>query len=286
VRALAEFIMRGRVQAAVVALLGSWFPLISPATVALVCLRRGATDGLQILVWALLPAAVALVASHLGPLMAMATVAGLIAVYLAALLLRNSVSWAYAMMGLVALSTLAALLLAMMVPDPVQGLTEALGGVMEQMQTQAPEAQAPTVALPSETFVVGLIAYVIALNGLMSLLLARWWQAVLYNPGGFQAEFHQLRLTAPQSLVCMAAALYCLAQPSDYHTWGSVFALPLVIVGVAIVHYTVKALKLGGHWLVMFYLAVLFFSPVALALTVIAFVDTWVNIRGRIKPRV
>lgn len=285
-RALAEFIMRGRVQAAVVALLGSWFPLISPATVALVSLRRGPTDGLQILVWALLPAAVALVASHLGPLMAMATVAGLVAVYLAALLLRNSVSWAYAMMGLVALSTLAALLLALVVPDPVQGLTQALGGVMEQMQAQGPEAQAPTVALPSETFVVGLIAYVIALNGLMSLLLARWWQAVLYNPGGFQAEFHQLRLSGYQALVCMAAALYCLAQSGDYHTWGSVFALPLVIVGVAIVHHIVKALKLGGHWLVMFYLAVLFFSPVTLALTVIAFVDTWVNIRGRIKPRV
>ncbi len=288
-RALAEFIMRGRVQAAVVALLGSWFPLVSPATVALVSLRRGAQDGVQVLVWALLPALVALVASHLGPLMALATVGGLLAVFAAALLLRNSVSWSYTMMGLVAMSALAALGLSMMVPDPVQGLVEALGQVMEQLHTQAVDGAAEggdsPLTLPSETFVVGLIAYVIAMNGLMSLLLARWWQAVLYNPGGFQSEFHQLRLTAPQALACMLATLYCLAQSGDYHTWGSLFALPLLIVGVAIVHNTVKTLGLGGHWLVLFYVAMLLFSPVTLVLSTVAFVDTWINFRGRLKSR-
>lgn len=282
-RALAEFIMRGRAQAAVVALLGSWFPLISPATVALVSLRRGAADGLQVLVWALLPALVALVASHLGPIMALATVAGLAAVYMAALLLRSSLSWAYSMMGLVAFSTLSALLLAVVVPDPVQALTEALGGVLKDVQTQAPEGVAQAVSL-GEVFVVGLIAYVIALNGLLSLLLARWWQAVLYNPGGFQAEFHQLRLNMPQALACMAATLYCMTQSGDYHTWGNLFALPLLLVGIAIVHNAVKVLGVGGHWLVLFYLAVVFFSPFSVLLTIMAFVDTWINFRGRFKP--
>ncbi|MEZ5581549.1 MAG: hypothetical protein R3F37_01040 [Candidatus Competibacteraceae bacterium] len=42
--------------------------------------------------------------------------------------------------------------------------------------------------------VVGLIFA----NGLASLLcgllLGRWWQALLFNPGGFSREFHELRL--------------------------------------------------------------------------------------------
>mgnify|MGYP000636859203 CR=1 FL=1 len=274
--------MRGRVQAAVVAIVGSWFPLISPAAVALVSLRRGPTDGLQVLMWALLPALVALFTSQMGPLMGMATVAGLVAVFMASLLLRSSVSWAYAMFGLVGLSTLATLLLAMLVPDPVQGLTAALGGVLEQLKT--PEGKS-VMAAPSETFILGLIAYAIALNGLLSLLLARWWQAALYNPDGFQAEFHQLRLTAPMALVCMAATLYCMAQSGEYQTWGSLFALPLLIVGIAIVHRTVKALNMGAHWLVLFYLAMLLFSPVMLGLSTLAFIDTWVNFRGRLKPK-
>ncbi len=288
-RALAEFIMRGRVQAAVVALLGSWFPLISPAAVALVTLRHGQQLGSQVLVWALLPALAALMASQLGPLMAWVTIAGLLAVFFTAALLRSSVSWAYSLLGLVALSTLAALLLALLIPDPVQGLTAMLGEVLQQLQSQAAaaagKADVAMLAPPGDAMVVGLVAYVIAINGLFSLLLARWWQAALYNPGGFQTEFHQLRLQAPQALVCGAATVYCWGLGGDYHIWGNLFALPLLVVAVAIVHRLVAARKAGGQWLILFYVAMIMFNPTMVLLVVIAFVDTWINFRARLASR-
>lgn len=282
-RALAEFIMRGRAQATVVALVGSWFPLISPATVALVSLRRGVSDGMILLLWAALPALIALVISDIGPLMTMVTIAGLATTFVAALALRGTPSWARTLMGLVAVASLSGLLLAWAEPDPVAGVTSALGDMLGQLQAQAPAGTEAFV--PSVTFVVGLVSYVIAVNSLLSLLLARWWQAALYNPGGFQAEFHQLRLNPVQALVCLAAVVYCWQQGGDYHTWGSLFGLPLLVSGIALVHAVVKARRFGGQWLVLFYLALLLVNPLTLVLMAVATLDTWIHFRARLTPR-
>lgn len=279
-RALAEFIMRGRMQASVVALIGSWFPLISPAAVALVTLRRGPTDGLMVLLWALLPALVTFVISDMGPLMPAVTVMGVLATLLAALLLRSNGSWAQALMGLVAFSALSALLLAQTIPDPVSGVTHALGDMLEQMQAQSPSSAA--VQLPSETFVVGLIAYVMVVSSFMSLLLARWWQALLYNPGGLQSEMHQLRMKPLATLTCFAAVVYCWVLGIDYQHWAGLFGFPLLVIGASIAHRVVKARQLGGQWLILFYLVLLFASPIVLLLAVL---DTWMDFRARIVAK-
>lgn len=279
-RALAEFIMRGRMQASVVALIGSWFPLISPATVALVTLRRGPADGLMILLWALLPSLVTFFISDMGPLMPAVTVVGVLATMLAALLLRNNGSWAQALMGLVAFCALSALLLAQAIPDPVSGVTQALGDILEQMQAQSPAGAA--IQLPSETFVVGLIAYVMVVSSFMSVLLARWWQALLYNPGGLQTEMHQLRMKPLATLTCLAAVLYCWVQGVDYQHWAGLFGFPLLVVGAAIAHRVVKAREMGGQWLILFYLVLLFASPIVMLLAVL---DTWLDFRARIVAK-
>ncbi len=279
-RALAEFIMRGRAQASVVALIGSWFPLISPAAVALVTLRRGLFDGSVILLWALLPALLAFVISDMGPLMPVVTIVGLLVTLVVAMMLRNSSSWPAALMGLTALSALSAVLMALVIPDPVAGVTEALGEMLEQMRAQAPEGA--VIAKPSTTFVLGLIAYVIAVSSFLSLLLARWWQALLYNPGGLQTELHQLRLKPVASLACFGAVMYCWQQGLDYQHWAGLFGFPLLVVGAAIAHNLVKTKKLGGQWLILFYLVLVFASPIVMVMAVL---DTWTDFRSRVAAK-
>ncbi len=261
--------MRGRAQASVVALIGSWFPLISPATVALVSLRHGTLDGLLVLLWALLPALAAFWISEMGPLMPMVTIIGLAVTLAVAVLLRSSSSWPKALLGLVAMSCLAGLSLALVLPNPVQEVTLVLGEMLEQAQ-QGDQV----LPAPSETFVIGLISYVIAVSSWWSLLLARWWQSMLYNPGGFQLEFPQMRLSPLQALVCLAAFSYCWLQGGDYQTWSGLFVLPLQVVGVAIVHYAVKARNMGSQWLIMLYLSMLLISPITVLLGIIAVIDT------------
>src|SRR5690625_7940374 len=90
-RALAGFVMRGREQAVLVAALSTATMLLSwlgAAVVALVTLRKGTRAGLQVLLWALLPA---VLITHF--MREVGTLAVLLAVMALALLLRSSRYW-------------------------------------------------------------------------------------------------------------------------------------------------------------------------------------------------
>lgn len=275
--------MRGRLQASVAALIGSWFPLISPATVALVTLRRGASDGGLILLVAMLPAFLALFASDLGPLVALLTMISLLLVFGVALVLRRNVPWAAAIMAMVALSSAAVLLLGQLVPAPIGQVVQALGDVLKEVQAEAGE-QAVQLPELGERFVLGFIAYALAFLSIASLILARWWQSILYNPGGFGDEFRQLRLNLSSVLICFLSAMYCFSQDSEYATWGALFSFPLLLQGIAIVHFVVNKRQMGVQWLVLMYLALLFASsPIVLLLTLLTVLDSWIDFRGRLS---
>ncbi len=268
--------MRGRTQAVGVALLGSLIPLLTPATVALVTLRRGASEGLWILLWGLLPVIVMLALQSPG---APLTLVGVLTVYGGAMLLRLSTSWRHTLMGMVALNTLGALVLAVLVPDRVALLVKLLGEFIDQLQQQAPEP----LALPAvdTTLVLGLMTALISVSGILGLILARWWQALLYNPGGFVGEFRALRLGPIEALACAAAIGYCTLQPDNYSGWQLVFMLPLVFSGIALVHGLAAQRNMGTPWLVVFYVMLVVLQPLYTLLAALAFVDTWLNFRGR-----
>lgn len=282
-RFLAEFIMRGRTQAAVVALVGNWVPLMAPGAVALVTLRAGAASGFLVLVWALLPAALMIGFSPADPVAVVFIISGLLITFLLALMLRVQARWSRCLMGAVAAGMLIALSLRLLAPDLTQAMAEALARVMAQFYEQAGSTEAPPA--PSLVLVTGLLANVTSFTGVLGLMLGRWWQALLYNPGGFRQEFHGLRLNTPQALVCVLAGLYALFQGPEYMWWAALFTLPLLFVGLAIVHRVVALKGWGVQWLVLFYIALVLLDPLSQLLMALAFVDTWLNVRGRVKPK-
>ncbi|UTF61792.1 hypothetical protein [Gilvimarinus sp. DA14] len=279
-RALAEFIMRGRAQAAAVALLGHWIPLLSPATVALVTLRRGLADGVMVLAWALLPA---IVLMAMGQQNAALAIIGAVSIFAAAQVLRQSASWQHALMGLVAFNTLGAVIVGVALPELVEKAVSALAEIIAAIAAEAE----PPLALPepNATMVLGLLAAMTTLSGAVGLVLGRWWQALLYNPGGFGTEFRALRLMPVASLVCMLAVVYCYLQPATTKVWALVFAQPLLFAGIALAHALVAKKGMGVQWLVLFYIALVLLQPFKILLVIVAFGDTWLDIRGRIKPK-
>ncbi|MDO3383281.1 hypothetical protein [Gilvimarinus algae] len=279
-RALAEFIMRGRTQAAAVALIGHWIPLVSPATVALVTLRRGLADGALVLLWALLPALVLLA---MGQQNAFLAVTGAVSVWASSLVLRTSSSWQHTLMGLVALNTLGALALLVFWPQLVAEFVAMCKELFEALQAQA--EQPIELPEPDAAMVLGLLAAMTALSGALGLILGRWWQGLLYNPGGFATEFRALRLRPVASLVCIAAVVYCYLQPAGVSVWALVFAQPLLFAGIALVHAMVAKRGLGVQWLVLFYLALVLLQPLKILLVFVAFGDTWLDFRARVKAK-
>jgi len=285
VRALAEFIMRGRAQAAAFAGVCIFVPFLSSAAIALVTLRRGGLNGFYILVWALLPYIVfSAVDVNFLPftfvvlIMMAATIGG-------ALVLRSGSAWSVSVLGLLAICMAGGFIFGSTFPEQISAFIVEWNLVQEQAVEQLRQQGYEIAEITELTSpkITGIVAYVATMSAFLALLVGRWWQALLYNPGGFQQEFHQFRLNLTQALLCFGLAVLGLSR-SDYDYWGLVAALPLFLVSVTIAHNIVAEKKLGKHWLIVFY--ILTMAPAFyLVAVVIGLMDSWLDFRKRILSR-
>jgi len=143
----------------------------------------------------------------------------------------------------------------------------------EQMLAQMPPLTAEHL--------LGNLAFMQMLLTLISLFTARWWQAKLYNPGGFQQEFYQLRLSRTNILV-LVAGLVLFSSIEGYHQWAWLFAIPIIVVGIALVHALVALKQLSRHWLFGFYVIFITFAPVVPLLMMAVIADSALDFRLRL----
>lgn len=146
----------------------------------------------------------------------------------------------------------------------------------------AANGQAVT-ALPRPTplQVAGMLG---AANGLLSvvcLLLARWWQAALYNPGGFGVEFRALYYPPAAAAAMLLGALALVGMGLEYRPWAVIVTLPLMFAGLGLLHAWVRRRGRGRGLLVGFYLAWMLFDLVKLAVVGVALADSWLRWRQR-----
>ena len=279
-RALAEFVMRGRVQAALVAFFGNLLPLISPAAVSLVTLSRGLSEGALMTLWALLPLLIVFYISDINAMLTLASIMGVVGVMAASELLRLSSSWAKTLIFTIVFSGLAALLLNTLFSEQVDAFEVVVADVLRQIQAQQENA-----FTPNRSFLIGVIGYIVALTSIICLVVGRWWQAMLYNPGGFRLEFHRLRFSAGVAVVLLAGMIICDVVAQEYASWAGLLGLPLVFAGIALVHHTVAFYQIGSHWLVIFYAGLFILSPLSLVLIGLGFLDSIMNLRSRMVKR-
>lgn len=280
-RALAEFIMRGRTQAVIMALLGSWVPLLSQGALGLVTLRKGWKEGLIITLWASLPGIVGLWADDVAKFMAVASIEVMVVAFLCSTLLRYTVSWPATLAAIVALSSLSALLAVTIVDDVSAQLVGFFREFMNSQSEQSLDPQADLFGRWSTTRAAGVIAMWISLTSFTGLAVARWWQAMLYNPGGFRAEFHNLRLNSALAVAALGGALVAELGGADYAFWGLVFCLPLLVAGIGLVHCLVTAKRLGIWPLIAFYIGLVTVAPLGLLVCLLGLTDVWIDYRKR-----
>ena len=277
--------MRGRWQALAVAVLGAGsllFGWISAAAIALVTLRQGVASGGWLVFWALLPAVVASWLSG-DP----GSVLLLLGVFVLAVVLRATVSLALA----VAASALVGLIsgggLLLIGADFLAQLAEVFAALLEQLQSNVATEESMDLVLsaPSTVQIAGILAAGNAVTAVFSLLLARYWQALLYNPGGFREEFHALRLPPLWTTGLGLLALAVWAQEPWVSGWALVVSVPLMFCGFSLVHAYVAASGRGASSLVIFYLLWLFVDPVKGLLLGCVVADAWIDFRRRwVRP--
>lgn len=280
-RALAELIMRGRVQACAAAVFGSLLPLISPATIGLVTLRKDSSEGLIVALWALLPWLALYLTSSMSPLLTLAPSAALVVIVVAANILRTTVSWQWTLIGVGICSAVAVSIVGFVASADIDQVVAEVAELVAQISAQAGVSEELSL-VPDRTFVLGLLAWMIALTVVCGLFVARWWQALLFNPGGFREEFHGFRLDQRAALILFAIVVAGVALPREYTPWMELLSLPLLIAGVALVHSSVALMNWGGHWLGLMYFGLFFIGPTGTVLVGLGLVDSILNLRSRL----
>ena len=280
-RGLAEFIMRGRWQALAVAVLGSGsllFGWISAAAIALVTLRKGTASGGWLVLWAMLPAAI--VAAMSGD---MGSVMLLLVAFCLSVILRETVSLPLALIASVPLAMLGGLaLIALNGPfleDLVATFNQALRQLEQDMTSdQQGELAFTSLAVPQ---VGALLAIGNTVVAVLAVLLGRYWQALLYNPGGFGQEFRALRLPqgAVVSLVALGTVLWL--QGDEWRVWSAVAVMPLTVVGFALVHAYAARTDKGVTWLTLMYTLWIVLDPIKWVWLGFVMADVFVDFRAR-----
>lgn len=279
-KGIAAFVMRGRLQALVVAVGGAGsllFCWISAAVIALITLRKGAGEGIWLFAWAVLPAGLLFyVFGDSGPLTL------LIGTLVLALVLRGTVSLALMLLASVALGVVLGVVLLTLGGESLAQLVAMFEQFLSSLEQQASQSeQAVQWARPTALQVAGMLGSGTAVLSVLCVLLARYWQASLYNPGGFGQEFRALRYPAGITALMVLSAFGLATLGVEYRTWAMILVIPLGFAGLALVHARVAAKGQGTGWLIWFYVAWVLLDPVKLAVVMFAALDSWMNFRER-----
>ena len=277
-RALAEFIMRGRPQACLVALVGVVVPFVGPATVGLVTLRKGSFEGVLVALWASLPFFVSYFAGQSNPFLAVMSIIALVNMSLVGNVLRATASWNLALVA----DALAAVGLALFAGLVFQNDLTALMSDLDEIFASASQQLEQKFVLPPASGILAWVAWMSALSALIGLVVARWWQALLFNPGGFQEEFHGVRLEPKVGMGCLILVILGFTVLGGFQFWLQLASLPLIVCGLSLLHYTVKSRKASSHWLVLIYLGLMLGPVTSGLLVVLGAIDSVLNLRARL----
>lgn len=276
-RALAEYVMRGRSQATVVAVMTAAIPLlfwISAAIVGLVTLRHGVRAGVLVLLWALLPAGVLVYFGEIMPAMV------LIGVLILGGLLRLSASWPWTLCG----AALLGLMLSGVLYGPASiylaGVEKLFADLIAGLQQQGGEGAQVALVVPHSADIAGMFGLILSVMVVACLMIARGWQALLYNPGGFGSEFRSLHLAPGQVMGLLAVAMLLALIDPKLRLWAWLPLVPLLFAGLGLVHAILAARGKSG-FLGLFYAALLMLPPLKQILVVLAAMDGWLDFRRR-----
>lgn len=247
---------------------------LSSAVVGLVTLRKGSQHGLFIGLWAILPAMVLAWLKFPSALMCLLTC------FVMAAVLRLTQQWPVALIAGAATSLLMAVILQFGFSPYLQSILDIIKPVLEQMFAESAQSEVLNEMFAkfgtqelAGSYAVGASAFAV-----ISLALARYWQAELYNPDGFGEEFRGLRFKAPIAFGLLILALI-LFSAEGYKLWSWICLLPLVVAGLGLLHWLVRQSGGSSMMIGLLYASLLIFDPVKQLVCALALADSVVNIR-------
>lgn len=262
--------------------------IVSSASVALVTLRRGALEGLIVL--ACSTAVAGLLGFFLLGNFQFVLLYGMVLwlpVWLISIILREGRYLSLAVEIAVSLGALG--VIGFYLYDTNLAL------MWKNILTQMVPPNAPVVDIKHTLdllshYMTGIIAAASVFGLLFGLFLGRWWQALLYNPGGFKQEFLSLN-TRPRlaigSIVVVGIALFSSGVISEVSWNITILLLVLYLfIGIAVLHTLFASMKMGRYMVPMFYVTLFLIPHAMLPVAIVGLSDAWMNLRNKISNKI
>ena len=283
-RGLAEFIMRGRWQALAVAVLGSVLVVAAPvsaAAIALVTMAQGSRDGTWVALWSLLPALLlGWVSGDYG------TGFLLLSVFVGALVLAQTLSLSLALLAIVPVSAVGGVLLLTFNSAFLEAMLAMLDTFIAALQAESPESGESLSALrPTVTQVAGLMATGNALMASLSLLLGRYWQAVLFKPGAFGEEFRAFKLPSVLTALLVLLAMLGALNGGEAAAWSALAGIPVTLAGFALFHHIAKRQQLDGAALTVGYALWIIVDGLKVGVLLAVLLDAFLDLGRRARSK-
>ncbi len=292
-RFLAAYVARGPIQATLVVVVSALLSLILPplgylggAALALVTLRSGWRQGLRLILGAVIATGL------LGMLLVGNPMAGVLIgltfwlpLWGMSVSLRRTANPVRSVLLGALFGVMAVLAFHSGSVDPAQWWFELLQQSLQQTIGQLSEVER-TQFLQNLKVLAGLMtggaAAALSASLIGCLLLGRWWQALLYNPGGFGEEFRSLRLgRAPTAGFLLILLLFALGIGGLlFQDIFVVLLVPFVIQALAVAHSLVRSRKMNNGWLAVLYVLLAVANlHMLLLLGFIGAMDNWFDFR-------
>jgi len=297
-RGLGNYLLSGRLQSIIaVSVLTVTSVLFQPLSyflsgtpIGLITLRKGATTGGQIAAGSLLLLGVIAVIMQMQPVLpAMFMIFVWLPVILCASVLRMTQS-----QGLMVLSAgVVGVLFTIYMHITIEHLYAWWQLAFNHLKASNPFKFTPEQFMQIHENMPPLLS-ALAISGFMiclitSTLLSRWWQSVLFNPGGFREEFYALRLPralAFPSLLGIFVLLFTATQAPLF--LRDVFILLMLLYlfqGLATIHRFVYTHGLSKAWLTGMYILFFLVPHVMIFVSCVGIADSSLEKAGQNKDR-
>jgi len=297
-RRFTHFVLQSRFQAIGVAFLLAYIPIIGSISIliaGLVTLRKGALEGFYILLAATVPCLLSNYIVPPAPAIAefayvtlIVIVTSNVLVWIFAILLRKYNNWSLILEYGFLLGVLAIGSIHILYPDIQEKWNQVLTKYMNQSQQLVKELK-PGMKVKQEQTVnavkkysTGFVVVFILMTGFLQLLIAREWQARMFNPGGLKKELYVIRMSHVAGFLFMACFVLIVF---NQEMGLDIISIPIVIFAIAalsLIHALFARVKLGRRWLLLTYFITFLLFPISVViLSIVALFDVWANFRGR-----
>lgn len=298
-RRFTDFILQNRLQAMGIAFALAFLPLIGSLSIliaALVTLRKGAYEGALVFLAASLPVLIRYMALPADASVGLAQTMILIVlgsnflVWLFAVLLRAYGHWSVVLEMTLLFGILFVGLAHVMYPELPAWWEKELSlyaGKALAAADDTKEVQAAIIA-DMKNYATGFVLSFVLINVVLQLLMARWWQAVIFNPGGLRKELYDIRLKYIAGAVFLAVLLLSYLKNAYALDMMPLVYMVYALAGLSLLHYVISciATRSGWFWLLLVYTSMILLFPFSVAaIAVLGLFDTGLDLRKRLSSK-